>query len=214
MEGSMDKIVIQKLREIIDYLIEVEPDDRIPKCDGIFVFGHVDPRIAEHVAKLYLKKKADWIILTGGKVDPRLPKGFSSEAEYYGFIILERIIKSRRGSGNSLILEEKSANSLENVIFGMGRAMSVMGVPKSMILCAMPPLLRRSCATFRRYFPNIEIFGSAFKLREGEWLTKKRIKRVLGEIDRLQKYAEKGDIAPVEIPTNILEAYQLVRENL
>lgn len=83
--------------------------------------------------------------------------------------------------------------------------------PKSMILCAVPPLLRRSCATFRKQFPEVTVYGSAFPM-PAEWLTPRRINCLLGEIQRLSEYAEKGDIVKVDIPDEVISAAEKIRQ--
>ncbi|NOY35459.1 MAG: YdcF family protein [bacterium] len=203
----MNKDIEEKVEKIIDFLTEAEPDESLPKTDAIFVFGHYDLRIAEQAAGLYFGGKAPKIILTGrsGKIH-KIPANFESEAEYFA-----DFLKKKGVPECDLILEEESTNSLENVLFGMKKAASFGFFPRSLILCAMPPLLRRSRATFKKQFPEIKVFGSAFPLGKEEWQTPARISRILGEIDRLREYAEKGDIVPTQIPLSIRRFYNEVR---
>jgi uncharacterized SAM-binding protein YcdF (DUF218 family) len=111
----------------------------------------------------------------------------------------------------ALILEKESTNSLENVIMGIAAVRKTGVNPKSVILCAMPPLLRRACATFRKQFPEVTVYGSAFPMQK-EWFTSRRINRLLGEIQRLNNYAEKGDIVKVKIPDEVLSAAEKIRQ--
>lgn len=204
---NMEKDVNEKVEKIIEFLIEAEPDESLPKTDAIFVFGHYDLRVAEQAANLYFSGKAPKIILTGrsGKIH-KIPTNFESEAEYFADFLKKKGIPE-----SALILEEQSTNSLENVLFGVKKAESLNFFPRSLILCAMPPLLRRSRATFKKQFPKIKVFSSAFPLGKEEWQTPARIRRILGEIDRLQDYAQKGDIAHIEIPFSILKSCEEVR---
>jgi len=77
----------------------------------------------------------------------------------------------------------------------------------------MPPLLKRASATFKKNFPEIIVYGSTFKM-PSRWVTFDRINRLLGEIDRLNEYAKKGDIVKVEIPDDIISAIEEIRRYL
>ena len=88
-------------------------------------------------------------------------------------------------------------------MFGI-RACNARGInPKSLILCALPPLLRRSRATFNKKFPNILVFGSAYERFIEEILAPRFLDRLLGEFDRLDDYAKKGDTTTVQVPESV-----------
>lgn len=199
----MSKKVIEKIRFdveiILDFLIESIPIEKLSRSDAIFVFGHVKPEIAQHAAKLYQLDKALKIILTGkgGESIKAIPD-FDTEAEYYAEIIEKEGIPKK-----DLILENKSTNSLENVLFGIKACQKVNFNPKSLILVAAPPLLRRSCATFRKQFPAISVCGSDCRLPAKEYLHINRIQRLLDEFKRFEEYSQKGDIECINIPEKI-----------
>ena len=189
----------------VEFLTESTPPENLPQTDAIFVFGHYEPLVAHHAAELWKKGKAPRIIISGKGRDA-IPEGFKTEADFYAFLI-----KSDGVPKKALILEKESTNSLENVLLGMAACHSSGFNPKSLILCAMPPLLRRSCATFRKQFPDITVYGSAFSMPE-EWFTSRRINRLLGELERLEEYAKNGNILPVEIPAEVSSAAEKVRQ--
>ncbi len=190
---------------VTDFLIDSVPLEKLPICDAIFVFGHYEPQVAQHAAELWKKGKAPVIIITGKGRDD-IPAGFETEADFYQSIMIANKI-----SVSCLILERESTNSLENVLMGMMAAGKTGVNPKSIILCAMPPLLRRSCATFRKQFPEIVVYGSAFPLPES-WFTPSRVNRLTTEVDRLINYAQKGDIVEVVIPNQVLSAVERIRQ--
>jgi len=105
-----------------------------------------------------------------------------------------------------IVLEKKATNTLENVRLGVEAYWDhFTGKGKySVIVCALPPLLRRTLATFNKQFLGLEVFCSSYELPKG-WLTSDRQVRVLGEFTRLREYANKGDIAPVEVPEDVRE---------
>ena len=193
------------LEIILSFLIENTPEKKLPNADGIFVFGHIDPRLAHHVSKLWKMGKAPYIIITGkGKRD--IPRGFDTEASYYA-----SLIKKYGVPMEALILEDQSTNSLENVVFGMKACNIKEFFPKTLILCAIPPLLRRSCATFHKQFPELTVYGSAFTIPTNEYLTLSRVQRILEEFDRFDKYSKKGDIQPIKVPDNVINTVQQIK---
>ena len=196
---------LQATRILYDFLTQSTPIDRLPQSDAIFVFGHNDYRVADQAAKLYHLGKAPKIIVTGG-VGPRtkLPVGYETEAQYYAATLAIKSVPQ-----NAVILEDQSTNTLQNVQFGISVAKLAGLKPCCLIAIAMPPLLRRSIATIRQQYPKIKVVGSTFNLVMGDYLlTERKIARLRGEVERLIRYAEQGDIAPTVIPDEVLEAYK------
>jgi len=204
------KKIFEEIQIILNYLTKDDHGKDLPKTDAVFVFGHVDKRVIQQAIKLFKKGKAEKIIISGGiGTNKRDPKGFPSEAQYFASIAKRSGIPQSK-----LILEEKASNTLENVVFGIKTANLIGFFPKSLILVALPPLLKRSEKTFIKQFPNIKIYKSAFLLNKDEWENKKSIRRLLGEIDRLKKYAEKGDIKYTNIPNKVISAYNNLKNQL
>lgn len=187
----------------------VAPKDLQP-ADAIFVFGHNDPRPAEHAALLFQMKRAPIVLVSGG-VGPRteLTPAYSSEADYYGAILLAGGVPK-----TNVILEDKATNTLENVIFGMSRLTASMSNPSRIIVVSVAPLLLRSELTLRRHFPQISIQKSAPDMM-WDWIEdRKKMERLCGEIERLDRYAAQGDIARAHIPVGTAEVYRLLRKRL
>lgn len=180
------KQIKTSFKRVLDFLIDQTPKEKLPKADAIFVFGHTDPRVAKHATHLYKSKKAKMIILTGkGRKD--IPN-FESEASYYA-----SLMENDGVPRSSLILEGLSTNSLENVLFGIKVCHDNNFHPKSLIIVAIPPLLRRSRATFEKQFPSIKIYSSGPDIPLEEYL--QHTKRILEEFDRFDEYSKKKAIS-------------------
>jgi uncharacterized SAM-binding protein YcdF (DUF218 family) len=201
----MNALSNPNIKKVYDFLVQAEPDDKIPKCDAIFVFGTSNGDIAKHAASLYRKKRASRIIVSGlhGVGTNQGPSGFDSEAEYLTSIIEEEGVPK-----NYIILEPKASNTYENVIFGMKACEQASFYPKTLILVGTPYLLRRAIACFLKNFPEIKTYGSAMSVTD-EFFTPHRIERMKGELPRLIKYAESGTIAPSIIPSDVTKAANL-----
>lgn len=196
IEGKQEKIETLA-RTVVDFLIDSIPENKLPETDAIFVFGHYDPRPALQAAKLWKMGKAPKIIISGKGRD-KIPQDFETEADFYASLIEKEGVPR-----SALILEKGSTNTLENVRLGIGESEANGPHPQSLILCSLPPLLRRSLATFRKQFPDVSVYGSAFEMLTEEFLVPARLKRIIEEFDRLNDYAEKGDIVPVRIPDSV-----------
>ena len=195
-------------RTLIDFLSEDTPTGELPSADGIFVFGHYDTRLAMHAMKLWQMGRAPIIVLSGKGRD-KIPRGFSSEAEYYASLLTTNGVPR-----SALLLEKESTNTLENVLLGVNAMHATGFYCHSLILCAMPYLLRRSRATFRKHFPDIQVCSSAFTMPLVEYLTTDRLQRIVGEFDRMREYAEKRDIANVLMPAKVNQALQNLKRLL
>jgi uncharacterized SAM-binding protein YcdF (DUF218 family) len=193
------------LKTVYDFLVQAEPDDMIPVCDAIFVFGTTNGDVAKHAAALYHQKKAPRIIISGkyGVIRTEGPSGFDSEAEYLGFVAEGEGVPKK-----DLILEKNATNTYENVVFGMRACKEAKLDPKTVILVATPYLLRRARACFAKNFPGIKIYGSAMAVTD-DFFTPYRIKRIKGELPRLIKYAEDGHLVPTVIPEEVTDAADL-----
>lgn len=198
--------VSEALKIILDFLTEQTPVEELTPADAIFVFGHVDRRVAEHAAKVFKMGLAPKIIISGGiGALKRNPSDFPSEAEFFASIITASGI-----SNSAIILEKTATNTLENVLLGMKSAAREGLQPKSLILISVPGLLKRSAATFSKHFPDIKTVGTSFS---HEWHDMNSVKRILAEIDRIITYSKKGDISNVEIPDKVMLAYNFVLNN-
>jgi uncharacterized SAM-binding protein YcdF (DUF218 family) len=190
------------LKKVYDFLVQAEPESEVPQCDAIFVFGTSNGDVAKHAVSLYLKNKAPRMILSGmyGGTNIEGPSGFDSEAEYFASIA------EREGvATENIIIEPKARNTYENVIFGMRACEEIGFYPKTLIVVAVPYLLRRARAYFAKNFPEVKIYGSAMPVDDA-FFTPYRIQRIKGELPRLIEYAEGGYLVETIIPEDIKTA--------
>ncbi len=190
------------LKKVYDFLVQAEPENEIPQCDAIFVFGTSNGDVAKHAVSLYLKNKARRMIFSGmyGGTNIEGPSGFNSEAEYFASIA-EREGVARK----NIIIEPKARNTYENVIFGMRACEEIGFYPKTLIVVAVPYLLRRATACFAKNFPKLKTYGSAMPVND-VFFTPYRIRRMKGELPRLIEYAKGGYLVETIIPDDVKAA--------
>jgi uncharacterized SAM-binding protein YcdF (DUF218 family) len=213
IKSSIDSIesfeeIREHLKIVLDFLIDATPNSELPEVDAIFIFGHIDPRVAKQAVLVWNLNKAKKIIVSGKK-RLEIPNSFETEAEFY-----TDILKKNNVPENSIILEKEATNTLENVLFGMNKIINEGENIESLIICSLPPQLRRSRATFIKNFPNIKTYGSTFDTGIEDYMKLSIIKRLIGEFDRFDEYFEKGDIDKVEIPENVEFAVNRIKDFL
>ncbi len=195
-------INIDTLKTIQDYLAI---NDQPEKCEVIFIFGGIrQPKVWDRALQLYKEDYAPKIFITGGygpmtkELNLLLP-----EAETIKNYLIEKRVPQ-----NDIIIETQAVNTLENVKFGI-EALRKYGLqPKTIIAISKPFHMRRCLATFNKYFPDINILccppsGSIEELMDRP--INEYYQRVLDEIKRLIKYADKGDIVRQDIPDEIIK---------
>lgn len=198
-------------RVVASFLVEATPDEELPPVDAIFAFGHNSTATPEEASRLFRRGLAPRLIVTGatGYRSTPLPQGFETQADLFADVA------KRNGVPEAAIIRDRhSRHTLDNVLFGMDAAHLAGLRICSLILCAIPVHLRRCRATFAKQFPAVVTYGSAFAWDEAEWLTDYRIGRLVGEVDRLIKYAEKGDTVPVIIPAAVTTACEIIRRRV
>lgn len=200
-------------RILEEFLREETPAEQLPqRAICLFVMGSPFIELPQHAARLFTVFHVGACILVTGKGDTRFENGCSSEAEY-----CEKVLLSERISPEEILVECKSTNTLENVVLGMevlirNRVFELRKPPHTIVVVAIPPMLRRALATFRRHFPDITIMGSAPRMKYEKYATPTNLIRIADEVRRLDEYGRKGDILPILIPSQVFIAAEAVKE--
>ena len=181
-------------------------------CDLILVLGSNDTRVAEHGARLFLQGLAPKILFSGhvGVLTRHL---FAKpEAEVFADIAREMGVPEE-----AMLLEPRSTNTGENIRFSR-TLLAEQGLdPQRFIVVQKPYMERRAYATFMQQWPGKEIRMASPPLDwdayPNELLTKNIILPLMvGDLQRIRVYPEKGFQIPQEIPERVWAAYEeLVR---
>jgi len=202
--------------------MDTEPIDRLPKiiwdyhhlnhqlrkADCIFALGSNDIRVAEYAAKLFLQNYAPFIIFSGGAGVLTKDIFNKPEAEIFADIAIRLGVPKEK-----IIIENKSTNTGENVQFTK-EMLKERGLDfNSFILIQKPYMERRTYATFKKIWPEKEFIVSSPKISyedyPNEAISKdKLINIMVGDLQRIKVYPEKGFQIYQEIPDKVLEAYE------
>lgn len=180
----------------------------LEKSDCIFVLGSHDLRVAERGAKLYLEGWAPIIIFSGGLGN--FTKEIWDEAEADKFAAIAEKMGVPR---SNMIIENKSTNTGENILFTK-QILKEKGLDfQSFIVVQKPYMERRSYATFKNYWPekklvvtSPQITFEAYPIKEIP--LERLIDIMVGDLHRIKIYPQKGYQIFQEIPNDVWEAYQ------
>ena len=183
-------------------------DHPMEKSDCILVLGSHDTRVGERGADLYLEGWAPYIIFSGGLGN--LTSGIWTEPEADKFAT---IAKKMGVPEKNILVENKSTNTGENITFTMN-LLSQHGLdPQSFILVQKPYMERRSYATFKKHLPGKKLIVTSPQISFDNYPTEdismeKVINIMVGDLQRIKIYPEKGFQIPQEIPATVWNAYK------
>lgn len=184
----------------------------LEKADCILVLGSHDTRVAERAAELYLQKWAPLLIFSGGL--GRLTEGVwtETEADLFAKIAIDKGVPRE-----AILIENKSTNTGENILFTRQLLRENKIDPQSFIVVQKPYMERRSFATFKKHWPDKKLIVTSPQISfenypNAEIPVEQVINIMAGDLQRIKVYAEMGFQIYQEIPPHVWNAYkQLVK---
>jgi uncharacterized SAM-binding protein YcdF (DUF218 family) len=177
-------------------------------ADVILVLGSHDTRVAERGAELFLAGWAPLIVFSGHLGSLTAERWTRSEAEIFADVAAARGVPRER-----MLLEARSTNTGENVSF-CRELLAERGVPVRKAIAVQKPYMeRRTLATFRQRWPELELVVTSPQMDfdtypSGDITREDVIHIMVGDLQRLMLYAEKGWSARQGIPDEVMDAYQ------
>jgi len=180
----------------------------LKQSDCMIVLGSHDTRVAERGAELFLAGWAPRVVFSGGLGS--LTKGVWTrpEAEIFAEIAIRQGVPRER-----ILLETQSTNTGENVCFSKA-LLDREGIhPKTLIAVTKPYMERRVLATFKKVWPEPELIVTSPQIAWEDYPTedipRERVIHILvGDLQRIALYAEKGFQIPQVIPPEVWQAYE------
>ena len=180
----------QKIDQITKYIFL---DDNDKKADLAIVFGTRSyMKALQNVIPLYKSKFVPKILFTGGINEHT---GINE-----GQTLRQEAIKAGIPKKNILV-EDKSTNTLENVLFSKDIIEKEIGLEniKSITLIVKDYYSRRAVMTIKKHFPKKIIFKISpyqmFDFTSKDWyLSEKGKEKVFEELGKIKTYLAKGDI--------------------
>lgn len=181
---------------------------KLMTSDCILVLGSNDVRVAERGAQLYLEGMAPWLLFSGGLGN--FTKGLWDEAEADKFA---KIACSLGVPKEAILIENKSTNTGENIRFTK-QVLSNQGLdPERFIVVQKPFMERRSYATFKQNWPEKELVVTSPQITmldypNDEISFELMVNAMVGDLERIKVYPEKGFQIYQEIPNDVWVAFE------
>jgi len=186
-------------------------DHQLEKADAILVLCSHDPRVAERGAELLLQQWAPLLMFSGGLGSITSEMWTRPEAEQFAEIAIAMGVPPER-----ILCENRSTNTGENVLFAK-QLFAETGIdPRKLLLVQKPYMERRSFATFRKIWPEKDVIVTSPQVSFDEYLNNYTngylsagdvIAIMVGDLQRIKIYAEKGFQIPQQIPDDVWSAY-------
>ncbi|MEO5649833.1 MAG: YdcF family protein [Ginsengibacter sp.] len=190
-------------------LWEYHHTNHVPaKSDCILALGSHDLRVAERAAELYLQGFAPLVIMSGGLGNFTKEMWTEKEADKFAAIAVQKGVPAE-----VILIENKSTNTGENILFTQ-KLLEEKGLhPQSFIVVQKPYMERRSYATFKKHWPDKSLLVTSPQISFKEYPTdkipmEKVINIMVGDLQRIKCYPEMGFQIYQEIPPAIWEAYE------
>jgi uncharacterized SAM-binding protein YcdF (DUF218 family) len=185
---------------------------RLSKSDAILVLCSHDKVVARRGAQLFLDGWAPLLIFAGGL--GAITRHFWSEpeADQFAKIAVDMGVPRER-----ILIENKSTNTGENVLFTKQLLAETQLDPQSFIVVQKPYMERRSYATFRKVWPEKKVIVTSPQLSLDEYLGQYShetlssddiVSIMVGDLQRIRLYPEKGFQIQQDIPGDVWDAFE------
>lgn len=179
-------------------------------ADCIMVLGSNDTRVAERAVELYKEKMAPIIVFSGGLGNFTLGSWEQPEADTFAQIAIEMGVPSE-----NILIENQSSNTGENIVFSYRLLTEKQQLPKTIILIQKPFMERRTFATFKKQWPDAATQFTvtspqiAFTDYPNQSISQEHlINAMIGDLQRIKVYPEKGFQIYQEIPDDVWQAME------
>ncbi|GAB3022021.1 YdcF family protein [Spirosoma pulveris] len=185
---------------------------QLKKADAILVLCSHDTRVAERGAELFLEGWAPLLIFSGGLGVITRFIWTEPEAELFA-----RIAQDMGVPADRILIENQSANTGENVSFTRQLLAERHLDPETFIVVQKPYMERRSFATFRQVWPEKQVIVTSPQDSFDDYLSKYTnpeltpddiVSIMVGDLQRIKIYPDKGFQIPQDIPEDVWAAYE------
>lgn len=180
----------------------------LEKADCILALGSHDTRVAVTAAQLFTEGWAPLLVFSGGLGRLTEELWTESEADKFARIAIENGVPEE-----AILIENKSTNTGENIRFVQQLFKEKNLEPESFILVQKPYMERRSLATFEKNWPGKRFVVTSPQISFEDYPTEdipleNVIQIMIGDLQRIKMYPQKGFQTYQQIPDNVWLAYE------
>jgi uncharacterized SAM-binding protein YcdF (DUF218 family) len=177
-------------------------------AECVIVLGSHDVRVAERGADLILDGWAPLIVFSGALGAFTAGMWERPEAEIFADVAAARGVPRER-----MLLEKAATNTAENVVRSRALLAEHGLFPRKAIAVQKPYMERRTQATFQAQWPELDVIVTSPQLgfedyANGSILPDDLVHTMVGDLQRLIVYGQKGWSAPQEVPPDVRAAYE------
>ncbi len=185
---------------------------QLEKADAILLLCSHDKKVAERGAQLFLEGWSPLLIFAGGLGSVTRGMWSEPEADQFAEIAISMGVPSEK-----ILIENRSTNTGENILLTKQLLAEKQIDPQKFILVQKPYMERRSFATFRKVWPEKEVLVTSPQVSFDEYLRgyankefskEDVISIMVGDLQRIKVYPEKGFQIHQEIPHDVWSAYE------
>jgi len=205
--------VDDRLRRLVETIWHYHHlNHHLSRADAILVLCSHDTIVASRGAELFPHGWAPPLIFSGGLGSYTSRLWDEPEAEQFARIAAGLGVPRER-----ILIENRSTNTGENVRFTRQLLAEQRLDPHKFIVVQKPYMERRSYATFRKVWPEKEVVVTSPQLSLDEYLSRYSngaltpddvVSIMVGDLQRIRVYAEKGFQIEQEIPDEVWQAYE------
>lgn len=182
-------------------------------CSVAIGLGSHDLGVADTTADLYHRGMAPLIVFTGATsrtTRERMPRG---EAEHYRDRAVELGVPA-----DAIIVEPKARNTGENIRFSRSLLEEQCVPVTSVLLVSKPYEERRSYATARKLWPEVEWVSASTPMTLPKYIDSMNDARLVvdmlvGAQQRLMVYPCQGFMIEQEVPDDVVAAFERLRND-
>jgi uncharacterized SAM-binding protein YcdF (DUF218 family) len=180
----------------------------VNKSDCILALGSHDLRVANRAAELYLQAMAPVVVFSGGLGNFTKEMWTAPEADLFAVLAIQMGVPRE-----AILIENKSTNTGENILFTQRLLKEHHLDPESFIVVQKPYMERRAFATFKKHWPNKVITVTSPQISFEDYPTseiplEKVINIMVGDLQRIKLYPDKGFQVHQDIPAEVWEAFE------
>jgi hypothetical protein len=183
----------------------------LSSADAILVLCSHDTAVAERGAQLFLDGWAPLLIYSGGLGSITKQLWTEPEADRFAAVAVTLGVPRER-----ILIENRSTNTGENVTFTR-QLLAERGLdPQRFIVVQKPYMERRAYATFRSRWPGKDLIVTSPQISFDDYLERYSheslsqddvVSIIVGDLQRIQIYGERGWQIPQEVPDDVWQAY-------
>jgi uncharacterized SAM-binding protein YcdF (DUF218 family) len=187
-------------------------NQQLEPADVILVLCSHDKKVAERGAELFLDGWAPLLIFSGGLGVITKNIWHEPEADQFAEIAIGLGVPREK-----ILIENQSTNTGENILFTKRLLAEKQIDPVKFILVQKPYMERRSFATFRKNWPEKDVLVTSPQVSFDEYLENyvngelsadDVVSIMVGDLQRIKVYADRGFQIPQEIADDVWAAYE------